>query len=64
MSLAFACFHKFKVYETDVNSTWLNGNLEEQVYIGKLEGLLIINNKDCGCKIKKYLYGLKQDPRA
>jgi hypothetical protein len=33
MFLAFACFKNFKVYQMDVKSTFLNGNLEEEVYI-------------------------------
>jgi hypothetical protein len=33
MFLAFACFKNFKVYQMDVKSSFLNGNLEEEVYI-------------------------------
>jgi hypothetical protein len=33
MFLSFACFNNFKVYQMDVKSTFLNGNLEEEVYI-------------------------------
>lgn len=29
--LAFACFNKFKIYQMDVNATFLNENLEEEV---------------------------------
>jgi hypothetical protein len=42
MFLAFVCFNKFKVYQMDVKSTFLNGNLEEDVYIEQQEGFLLL----------------------
>jgi hypothetical protein len=33
MFLAFASFNNFKVYQMDVKSTFMNGDLEEEVYI-------------------------------
>ena len=48
----------------DVKSAFLNGKLEEEVYIEQLEGFLLSENKDYVCKLKKALYGLKQYPRA
>jgi hypothetical protein len=41
MFLAFACFRNFKIYQMDVKSTFLNGTLEEEVYIEKLEGFIL-----------------------
>jgi transposase InsO family protein len=64
MFLAFACFKNFKIYQMDVKSTFLNGNLEEEVYIEQPEGFILSENKDYVCKLKKALYGLKQAPRA
>jgi hypothetical protein len=48
----------------DVKSTFLNGNLEEEVYIEQMEGFLLSENQDHVWKMKKALYGIKQSPRA
>ena len=48
----------------DVKSTFLNGILEEEVYIEEPGGFVDVNNKNKVCKLHKALYGLKQPPRV
>jgi hypothetical protein len=48
----------------DAKSTFLNGDLEEEVYMEQLEGFSLKNNPNYVFKMKKALYGLKQAPRA
>ena len=48
----------------DVKSAFLNGKIEEEVYIEQLEYFLLSENRDYVCKLKKALYGLKKSPRA
>jgi hypothetical protein len=62
--LASTCSKNIKVYQMDIKSTFLNGELEEEVYIEQPEGFQLSKNADYVCKLKKALYGLKQDPRA
>jgi hypothetical protein len=62
--LAYACHKNFKVYQMDVKSTFLNADLEEEVYVEKLEGFSLTYNPNYVCKLKKALYGLKQAPLA
>jgi hypothetical protein len=60
--LAYACSKIIKVYQMDVKSTFLNGELEEEVYIEQPEGFLLSEKEDYVCRLKKALYGLKQAP--
>jgi hypothetical protein len=62
--LAYACHKRFKVYQMDVKSAFLNGDLNEEVYMEQPEGFKLSDNPDLVCKLKKSLYGLKQAPRA
>ena len=40
MFLAYACSRKIKVYQMDVKSAFLNGELEEEVYIEQPEAII------------------------
>jgi hypothetical protein len=46
----------------DVNTTLLHGVLEEEICMKKLEGYVVKGKKELVCKLKKFLYGLKQSP--
>jgi hypothetical protein len=48
----------------DVKTTFLNGVIEEEVYIEKPQGFEVHGRKSHICKLKKALYGLKKAPRA
>ena len=48
----------------DFKYAFLNGNIEEEVYVEQPKGFLLAENIDYVYKLKKALYGLKQAPRA
>lgn len=64
MFLEFFAHKDFKVYQMDVKLIFLNGELEEEVYMEQLEGFQLSDKSDMVCNLKNALYGLKQAPRA
>ena len=54
----------WKLHQMDVKTTFLNGEIEEEVYIEQLESFVVHNEKSHVCRLKKALYGLKQAPHA
>ena len=62
--MALASMMKWDLHQMDVKTTFLNGVIEEEVYIEQTQGFKIEDIVTHVCKLKKALYGLKQDPRA
>ena len=62
--LAIASHLNFKLYQMDVKSTFLNGMLQEEVYVEQSKGFVDPYITDDFYKLKRALYGLKQAPRA
>lgn len=62
--LSIACYPKFKLYQIDVKNVFLNGVLQEEVFVEQPEGFedpQLSNHVD---RLKKAFYGIKQAPRA
>jgi len=62
--LSISCHLGFKLYQMDVKSAFVNGILQEEVYVEQPKGFLDPHYPQYVYKLKKALYGLKQAPRA
>ena len=48
----------------DVTCAFLNGELEEEIYIKQPEGFEVKGKEHLVCKLRRSIYGLKQSPRC
>ena len=62
--IALAAQKKWQIHQMDVKSAFLNGSLEEEVFVDQPVGYVKKGHEDKVLKLKKALYGLKQAPRA
>ena len=62
--VALAVQNKMFLHQMDVTSAFLNGDLEEEVYIKQPEGFVKKGQEHLVCRLKRSLYGLKQAPRC
>jgi len=59
---AIAAHYDLELHSVDISNAFLNGVLDQPVYMAQPEGFQVGGPKYC-CKLKKTLYGLKQSPR-
>ncbi|KAK8541026.1 hypothetical protein V6N13_026490 [Hibiscus sabdariffa] len=62
--LAVADFHDYEIWQMDVKTAFLNGKLEEDVYMTQPEGFVTPENARKVCKLQRSIYGLKQASRS
>ncbi|GJR99511.1 retrovirus-related pol polyprotein from transposon TNT 1-94 [Tanacetum coccineum] len=60
--LAIACANDFKLYQMDVKSAFLNGFINEEVYVAQPPGFIDFEKPNYVYKLKKALYGLQAAP--
>ena len=61
--MALVAQYDLELQQMDVKTTFLNGDLEEEVYMDQPDGFSIEGNNHMLCKLKKSIYGLKQASR-
>nr|GEW96693.1 retrovirus-related Pol polyprotein from transposon TNT 1-94 [Tanacetum cinerariifolium] len=61
---AYVAHKNMVVYQMDVKTAFLNGNLREEVYVSQLDRFLDLDNHNHMYKLKKSIYRLKQAPHA
>ncbi|GKB53375.1 retrovirus-related pol polyprotein from transposon TNT 1-94 [Tanacetum coccineum] len=63
MILAIAALRNLEVHQMDVKTTFLNGDLEEEIYMNQPKGFIAPGQESKVCRLVKSLYGLKQAPK-
>ncbi|GJW73634.1 zinc finger, CCHC-type containing protein [Tanacetum coccineum] len=61
--LALTTIHNLVIHQMDVKTTFLNGNLDGEVYMKQPKGFFMPSNEHKVCKLVKSLYGLNQAPK-
>ncbi|GJY52648.1 copia protein [Tanacetum coccineum] len=62
--LVYACALDFKLFQMDKKNAFLNGFINEEVYVAQPPRFIGFEKPDHVYKLKKALYGLKQAPKA
>ena len=62
--MSIACTMNFKLYQMDLKCAFLNGQLNEEVFVEQPKGFEDPHFSDHVLRLKKALYGLKQAPRT
>jgi len=62
--LAIAAYYDYEIWQMDVKTAFLNGNLTEDVHMMQPEGFVDPKNSGKVCKLQKSIYGLKQASRS
>jgi hypothetical protein len=61
--LSLAASHGLFVHQMDVKTTFLDGELDEELYMDQPDGFVVEGQEGKMCKLLKFLYGLKQAPK-
>ncbi|KAA0036533.1 retrotransposon protein, putative, Ty1-copia subclass [Cucumis melo var. makuwa] len=61
--ISIVILNNLLIHQMDVKTTFLNGDLEEEIYMEQPEGFIVQAQESKVCKLDKSLYGLKQAPK-
>ena len=61
--MAIAVLHNLEIYQMDVKTAFLNGELNEEIYMEQPKGFIVLDQGRKVCRLVKSLYGLKQAPK-
>ena len=61
--MTLVAHYDLELHQMDIKTTFLNGDLEENVYMAQPKGFVVEEKERMGCHLKKSIYGLKQASR-
>ena len=63
MLIAITALHNLEIHQMDVKIAFLNGDLNEEIYMDQPEGFISLGQEKKVCRLVKSLYGLKRAPK-
>ena len=63
MLIVITTIHNLEIHQMDIKTTFLNGDLDEEIYMEQPEGFIVPGQEKKVCQLVKSLYGLKQAPK-
>ena len=61
--MAFVAHYDLELHQMDVKTAFLNGELDEEIYMVQPEGFVAVGQEEKVCRLQKSIYGLKQVSR-
>jgi hypothetical protein len=61
--VALAASHGLLIHQMGVKKTFLNGEVDEEIYMQQPDGFVAPGQENKVCRLQKSLYGLKQAPK-
>ena len=61
--IAITTLHNLEIHQINIKTTFLNGELQEEIYMDQSKGFITLRQEKNVCKVVKSLYGLKQVPK-
>ncbi|GKF74104.1 retrotransposon protein, putative, ty1-copia subclass [Tanacetum coccineum] len=62
--ISITAFYDYEIWKMDVKTAFLNGYLDEDIYMVQPKGFVDLNHPRKVCKLQRSIYGLKQDSRS
>ena len=62
--LSIVAYYDYEIWKMDFKTAFLNGNLEEEIYMMQPEGFIAKNQEHMVFKLKRSIYRLKKAPRS
>ncbi|KAL0430737.1 UNVERIFIED_CONTAM: Retrovirus-related Pol polyprotein from transposon TNT 1-94 [Sesamum radiatum] len=62
--LAIAAWYDYEIWQMDVKTAFLNGFVEEEIFMDQPEGFTTIGEEQKVCRLQRSIYGLKQASRS
>jgi hypothetical protein len=61
--IALVASHDLLIHQMDVKAAFLNGELDEEIYMKQSDGFVTHGQENMVCRLRKSLYGLNKAPK-